>query len=60
MSIYITHESSLYSEIIMHLQDLGCGVKGSENPFLKVEIIIDDNTNNTKRKESNTNTISII
>ena len=48
MSITITHESSLYSEITMHLQDLGCGVKGSENPFLKVEIIID---NNTKKKK---------
>ena len=44
----------------MHLQDLGCGVKGSENPFLKVEIIIDNNTNNTKKKKKKSNTISII
>lgn len=35
----------------MHLQDLGSGVKGSENPFLRVEIIIENNTNNTKKEK---------
>ena len=44
----------------MHLQDLGCGVKGSENPFIKVEIIIDNYTNNAKKKKKKRSLIQLV